>query len=94
MGRAALDQRAHEDVVRRCQVAEDESGEDAASDDAPQFCQVDLGNLVQFVAVGICGPGAVGVTDQSPDLQPLGIVRPVVTAQSAEQITSCHIRNY
>ena len=90
-------QRSISELMKTCgpgRVAEDETGEDAAADDAPQFRQVDLDDLVQFAAVGIYGPGAVGVTDQSPDLQPVGIVRPVVTAQSAEQITSCQIRNY
>ena len=53
---------------RRGRVAEDETGEDTAADDAPQFRQVDLGDLVPFAAVGIFGPGVVGVTDQLPDL--------------------------
>ena len=39
-------------------VAEDETGEDAAADDAAQFRQVDLGDLVQFAAVGITTVGA------------------------------------
>jgi hypothetical protein len=47
----------------RGRVAEDETGEDAVADDAPQFRQVDLGDLVPFAAVGIFRPGVRGVTE-------------------------------
>ena len=63
----------HVKTSGRGRVAEDKTDEDATADDVAQFRQVDL---AWFATMGIGRPGAVGITDQLPNHQPVGIVIP------------------